>query len=229
MATEAATLLFDAIGEVKLGDTVLPGLYQSLRVRREVHLEEKKVPGRSGKTKQPLGFGDAEISLRLAWVTDDIGTALQKMTATVAVFQAQDQQARPHVYTVAHPLLAAWGIRTVVFSTLTVEDDNTTDTITGSLELVEHHPVTLQAERRRPRPAAASIEAAAGGTYYDMFGEGYSVLGDPATFDPRASRLVEGFAGPVRRTANLFAQSANRLARAIAERPNDTDDPLAEG
>lgn len=149
MADAMTITVTEDIGEVKLGDTVLPGIYQSLEVSRAVRMDEAKVPGRSGATKQPMGFEDAEITLALVLASDLAGSARAKLQTIAGLFQAQDKLARPYVYTVAHPLLAAWGIRHVVFQQLKSRDDNLTDLIYASLRFVEHVPVTVKKERRR--------------------------------------------------------------------------------
>lgn len=149
MAEAGTIVISENIGEVKLGDTILPGIYQSLEVSRAVRMDERQVPGRSGASKQPLGYEDAEITLELVLSNDAGSPAREKLRQITALFQGQDAMARPFVYTIAHPLLADWGIRHVVFASLKTRDDNLYDLIYCSLRFVEHVPVTVQRERRR--------------------------------------------------------------------------------
>jgi hypothetical protein len=176
-------------GEVKLGDTILPGTYQSMQVKRALRMDEQEVPGRSGASKQPLGFSDAEISLTLALHTDygidgqPVWTAQEKKAEIVALFQQQDTLARPFVYPIASEDLNPWGIVQVVFRELVTVDDNQSDLIVVSLNFVEFKPVELvQAEDRRPTPEltdGAWITAEGqGATFINEFGDATTVQGD---------------------------------------------------
>lgn len=144
------------IGQVKLGDTILPGIYQALEVTREVRFAEQSVPGASGASRQPLGYEDARITLDLVLAPMGNGTSpRQQLQVLAALHQAQDGKGRPRVHTIAHPLLAAWGIRQVVFTSLRAHDDSYNDLIACTLELKEHVPRTTKKEARRRSPAAA--------------------------------------------------------------------------
>lgn len=149
MAEAGTITITENIGEVKLGDTILPGIYQSLEVSRAVRMDERRVPGRSGSSKQPLGYEDAEVTLELVLTNDHDSPARDKLRTITGLFQATDKQARPIVYTIAHPVLADWGIRQVVFRSLKSRDDNLYDLIYCSLKFVEHVPVTVKKEQRR--------------------------------------------------------------------------------
>jgi len=161
MAEVVSITITENVGEVKLGNTILPGIYQSLEVSKKVRLDEAKVPGRSGATKQPTGFEDAEVTLELALANDDSGSALSKLKTIVQLFQGQDSLARPYVYTIVHPLLAAWGIRHVMFRDLKSRDDNQSDLIYASLVFVEHAPPTIKKEQRRPKQVPGKKQNAA--------------------------------------------------------------------
>lgn len=161
MAEAGTIVITENIGEVKVGDTILPGIYQSLEVSRAVRLDEKKVPGRSGTSKQPQGFEDAEITLELVLTNDHDSPAREKLRSIAGLFQGQDKLARPFVYTIAHPVLADWGIRHVVFQSLKTRDDNLYDLIYCSLRFVEHVPVTVKKERRR-KPQVLETPVATG-------------------------------------------------------------------
>lgn len=161
-------------GQVKVGDIVLPGIYQDLEIRKAVALDEQSVPGRSGSSKQPLGFEDGEVTLLLLLVDDDDGDRANKLRAIVDVFQAQDSQARPLVYSVASPMLEAWRISQVVFRELRSHESSEWDGLEAECVFVEHRPVTQKKER-----AAQAVEAQlVGATYVDEFGEGTTVMGE---------------------------------------------------
>jgi hypothetical protein len=139
-------------GEVKLGDTILPGAFQSCEVRGAVAMDEQQVPGRSGASKQPLGFEDAEVTLALKLVNDEEGatpwqSAEDKLDELVSLFTGQDDLARPFVYTVSSPSLERWKIRQVVYRELRTFEDQRGG-FDAELVLTQHKPATLKKEAR---------------------------------------------------------------------------------
>jgi hypothetical protein len=160
-------------GTFKLGDTIVPGIYQGLEISGEVALDEQAVPGRSGSSKQPLGFKDAEVTLRVMLVDDDETSAEDKLRVLVGLFKGQDAQAKPFVYRLVCPSLAAWKIDQVVFRGLRSAESSDNDVREQELVFVEHKPVTLKAEKRRSQlvPTAAAAGYIAGGQVTQMFGD----------------------------------------------------------
>lgn len=139
------------LGLVKLGDTILPGEYQKMTVRRALRMPESSSPGRSGSTKQPQGWEDAEISLELLLAEDDDSTVRGKMETIAGLMLAADETGRPRLYTITHWLLAAYKVRQVAFVDVEGGDDNQSDLATVTLKFVEHKPPTRKIEARRAR------------------------------------------------------------------------------
>lgn len=160
-------------GTLKLGDTIVPGIYQGLEVSGAVALDEQSVPGRSGSSKQPLGFEDAEVTLRVVLVDDDTSSSADKLAVLVGLFKGQDKSAKPFVYRLVCPTLEVWKIDQVVFKTLRSAESSDNDLLEQALVFVEHRPVTLKAEKRRSQlvPTAAAAGYTAGGQVTQMLGD----------------------------------------------------------
>jgi hypothetical protein len=180
--SEAQTVILDAdIGLVKLGDTILPGEYQKMSVRRALRMPESTSSGRSGATKQPKGWEDAEISLELVLCSDDESTVRDKMDIISGLMLAADDQGRPRLYTITHWLLAAWKVRQVAFVDVESGDDNQSDTAGVTLKFVESAPPTRKVEARRRRPGAtvaANSAASSGQTQQEWLGQGISLAAE---------------------------------------------------
>lgn len=211
MGTETPIVITKDVGAVKVGDTVLPGLFQRMEVHRALAMDEAAVPGRSGKSKQPLGFEDADVELSVLCQEDEASTAEAKLRTIVSLFQTQDKLARPFVYEITHRLLAVWGIRKVLFHDLRTEEDNESDNLIAVLSFREHEPVTLKAEKRRPKPVVAA--AAGGVTVFDAFGQGYSVPGSVNVFQEDVTQDSRGVLSQV---AARVAATEQQLAPAFA-------------
>jgi hypothetical protein len=143
-------------GEIKLGDTLLPGVFQSMQVSGKLRIDEKKVPGSSGKRKQPLGYEDAAVSLSLKLLTDEKSTCYEKAGELTRLFQNVDNKAKPYVYRIVNRHLSKWNIREVLFEELRLSEDNRTDVISASLNFAEYKPALVAAEAKAARPPAKS-------------------------------------------------------------------------
>lgn len=186
-ATQSVTLEAD-IGLVKLGDTVLPGEYQKMNVHRALRMPEASSSGRSGSTKVPQGWEDAEISLELVLCETDERTVRDQVQEIAGLFMWQDEKARPQLYRITHWLTAAWGVHQVVFVDVDGGDDNQSDTVSLTLRFKEFKPPPRKVEARRKRPESTTagttvdgLPAAATGNGQvttDWLGHGVTVAGE---------------------------------------------------
>lgn len=157
MATQTVSLSADEIGQVKLGDRILPGVYQRMEIRGRLRMDRSRVKGRSGTTRLPEGWEDAQVSLELVLCDGEEGTVADQVRQLVGMFQATDKTARPFVYNIAHWQLAAWGIRQVIFSELRSGDDDQTDLVPVTLTFEEWRPPPRKVEARRQVAQALNV------------------------------------------------------------------------
>lgn len=142
-------IITDDVGEIKLGKVVIPGIFKSMDISGAVRVDEENVLGRSGKSRQPLGFEDAIINLTLDLPTNDLGTCYDRLAVVVELFQKVDSHAKPYIYRIVNKITSIWGIKDVVFSDLRMSDYNSRkDTLEISLTFKEYRPTLVKKEAR---------------------------------------------------------------------------------
>ena len=139
-------VITDDFGQIKVGDTLLPGTLQKIEVEGSVRIDDMKVPGSSGSSKQPQGFEDALIYIELLLSTDDINTCYDKLQTLVGIFKKVDKYAKPYIYRIVNKQTQVWGIKEVVFKNCRTSEDNLNDTIKATLEFKEYKPVLVKME-----------------------------------------------------------------------------------
>lgn len=137
----------DSFGQIKVGNTLLPGVYQGCSVSGRVKTDEINVSGQSGKSTQPQGFEDATIYIQLRLLNDNTSSAYDKAKTIIKIFRAMDKNAKPFVYRIVNNMTNIWGIKEVIFTDLTVSDSNTTDTLDVSISFREYKPITVKKEK----------------------------------------------------------------------------------
>lgn len=133
-------------GQMKVGRTLLPGIFERLEVQGEVTVDEANILAESGSSKQPHGFKDATVTASLVLPNDTNGTPYDKLQVIVRVFKQVDSSARPFIYQIVNKHTAAWGIRDVVFQGLSSSEDDRDDTIHVQLTFVEYRPAVVKTE-----------------------------------------------------------------------------------
>lgn len=141
------------LGQIKLGNTLLPGVYDSCEIQGGVKLDEIDVPGQSGQSTQPQGFEDATITLRLRLINDNTSSPYDKAQTIIKLFRSMDSLAKPYVYNIVNPMTRLWGIREVIFTDLRISDSNRTDIIEAEIVLREYKPAMIKKESSVPAPA----------------------------------------------------------------------------
>jgi hypothetical protein len=148
------------MGQIKIGNITLPGIYDGCSISGSVKLDEIDIPGQSGKSTQPLGFEDASISLRLTLANDNKTTAYEKAKAIIDIFRAMDKSAKPYIYRIVNPMTNMWGIKEVIFKDLYISDSNYDDIISADLSLREYNPALVKKEAAARQAAKQSTTSA---------------------------------------------------------------------
>lgn len=143
-------------GEIRLGDTLVPGVLQRLTVGGRVRYDEAEQDGLSGKTKTPMGWEDSEVSITLLLLTDAHSDCYSKLAAVNRLFKGHDNGANPRVLRVANPHLAARDVDEVVFDSLESMESDEDDTIEVTLRFTEHNPPIQVVEQRAGTVVAAN-------------------------------------------------------------------------
>ena len=125
----------DPTGEIKLGDFILPGVFQSLSVNGEIQVDSGG-DGSSKPRKVMRGYNDKKISLSLILIEKEGSTVYQQLSAVEKVFRRENDNV-PQIYTIVHDHIVARDIDQVLFQSLSSAEDNTTNTITLTLQFEE--------------------------------------------------------------------------------------------
>jgi len=159
-----------------------PVPHQQMSIQQSVKVDEVKIPGRSGKVKQAIGYEDSGISISLTLVDEEdrsgtvIKSALDQYKELQDAFRARSDPvgeagsdavsvsyAVPTIFSIQSRLTDACGIKTVLFSGLDVNDIAGETTLSVKIDLTEFEPIARQVERRKREAAEKKkAEAAAG-------------------------------------------------------------------
>ncbi len=134
-------------GEVRLGGTLVPGVFAGMDVADSVRFDEAGLDNISGKKKIPMGWKDSLLTLDLDLLTDDT-TCYEKLASLNAIFKGMDNNSNPKVYDIVNAHAAARGVEQVVFETLRSMEGSKDDVIRIMLDFVEHNPPTIPPEFR---------------------------------------------------------------------------------
>ncbi len=143
----AREIITDDFGQVKLGGQLLPGVIQQIEINGGVRVDIEEVPGQSGSSKQPQGYEDAEITIRIVLPTDEQSDCYGKVAELERSFKKVDSQAKPFVFCIVNKHAAARGINQVIYRGLRTTEGNADDTITAEIALVEFKPVVVKTEQ----------------------------------------------------------------------------------
>lgn len=136
-------IITDASGAVKVGNTLLPGDFQSLSIDDDVIIDDVEVEGKTKKAKQISGYNDATVTLTLRLRNDNSSTPYDKLQQIQNVFKKSGQNT-PTVYDIYNRHLKVRGITKVIFSKLTSSESNENDTLDVACEFEEYSPINIQ-------------------------------------------------------------------------------------
>lgn len=139
-------------GQVRLGDITLPGIPESLDIRRNLRVIDIWVQSRSGRGKAPMGWEDAEITLNLRLVDEPGATVYDQVAQIERLFTTPDAHGRPKVFRIVNPHTRARGVNEVIFEDFVTQEDNRDDTIRAKLVLLEWLPGVVKMEEMAGDP-----------------------------------------------------------------------------
>lgn len=136
-------IITEASGQVKVGEALLPGSFQSLEINGDTLIDEVEVEGMKKKPKQINGYADAVIKINLVLQNDDQSSPYKKLEALQNIFKKPGQD-KPTVYDIYNRHTQLRGITKVIFKNLSTVEDNSLDIIKASCEFVEFSPISIQ-------------------------------------------------------------------------------------
>ena len=154
-------IITDDFGEVRISGVALPGLLESLEISGEVEVDEIEVPGVSGTKKQPQGYNDAHLTLKLLTLTDDRSTCYEKAKQIIRIFKSTDLQAKPLVHRIVNKHAAMWGVEEVILNHLKTREGNQDDTMVVEIDMIEYEPTLVLKEAAVPMETGQAAEQTA--------------------------------------------------------------------
>lgn len=153
-----------------------PVPHRQMAIKQAVKVDEVKIPGRSGKAKQAVGYEDSEITINLTLVDIEDRSGAVKRSALA---QYKDLQAAfrdrsepvgaskshkstrivPTIYAVQSRLTDACGIKTVLFKSMDVNEQPGTTDLEVTISFVEFEAAAVQGEKRRNQTTNAAASA----------------------------------------------------------------------
>jgi hypothetical protein len=129
-------------GIVKIGSPPeeLPGILESIEINNSLLVENASQQGRSGKVKIVQGWDDVAMLITMT-LLDDPGagkTRWDSLKQITAIFKKVSGSGKPEAYTLNHPMINAWGMKQVLFSSLKSAEIRTRRTISISIKFEEY-------------------------------------------------------------------------------------------
>lgn len=148
-------LITTDIGQVKVGNVILPGTFESLEIQAAVKMDEVEIKGKKEKVTQAVGYDNARVRLNLILLpAEDGGDCTAQVQTIQAVFRRSPDQEKPGVYRIVNKHVQARGINEVIFSDYRTFEDNRSDKCLVICEFVEHVPIKVTvAPKKSAAPA----------------------------------------------------------------------------
>lgn len=189
------------IGQVKVGDTLLPGIFESLEITGRVKTDQVEIRGKETKVTQAVGYDTASVRLTVNLLpAGEGGECSSQVRAIQYAFRESKDQEKPGVYRLINRHVQARGIDEVIFSGLKTFEDNRSDKVLVICEFTEHVPIKVEVREQSAAaaaaPSAATAPAAAepaganyGGTVPENFGAQEASYGGtiPPTFKTQST------------------------------------------
>lgn len=136
-------------GQCKVGDIILPGVFESMEIVGSVQTDEAEIKGKKNRVTQAVGYTNARLRLGLAIHVlndeeDPNDQIAQQIKIIQNIFKKSPSQEVPGVYHIVNKHAQARGIDEVIFAEFKTYEDNRTEKIICSLEFVEHVPVNIK-------------------------------------------------------------------------------------
>jgi hypothetical protein len=133
------------IGQVKVGDTLLPGVFESLEITGRVKMDQVEIQGKETNVTQAVGYDPATVRLTINLLPREEGGECDDQIAVIqrAFRQSKDQE-RPGVYRLVNKHVQARGVDEVIFSGLKTFEDNRSDKVLVICEFTEHVPIKVK-------------------------------------------------------------------------------------
>lgn len=156
-------LITSDLGEVKVGDQVLPGVFESLEITGSVKMDEVEIAGKKEKLSQAVGYTNAKVRLNLKIIPkDEDDDCIETIAQLQRIFRSSPSLQVPGVYRIVNKHVLARGIDQVTFTDLRTYEDNRTSSFVVTAEFQEYNPVNVTISTSTESESGSSSDAAGG-------------------------------------------------------------------
>ncbi len=144
----------DELGQIKVDNTILPGIFESLEISDDITLDEAEIEGKEKKGTQATGYDPARVTLTIQVDTDYNGgkSCYDKLKTIQKIFKRSGQNV-PEVHRIVDRHLQARGISQVLFSNLRSTENNQKDILSVSCEFIEYVAIKAKIKKKTGQSA----------------------------------------------------------------------------
>lgn len=151
-------------GEVMVGNTVLPGIFESIEVEDSTQADQVEIEGKEKRSNQRIAYNPTLIRLNLNLLSDEAGPAMQKLAEIHKLYRPSKTVQTPQVYSIICLEAQAHGVDQVTFASIRSRGTNLDDIIFVNLEFEEFIAVTVPVRERPVSGSTTTYTVAKGDT-----------------------------------------------------------------
>lgn len=149
-------------GQVKVGNTILPGIFESLEITGTVKIDQVDIPGKQEKITQAVGYDNARLRLTVNLYPVEDGAGCEDQIAVYQrIFRKSADQEKPGVYKIINRHTAARNINEIIVSDLKTWEDNRNEKVLVICEFIEHVPIQIKTKEKAARAQASAAPSPA--------------------------------------------------------------------
>jgi len=133
--------------QIKLGNTILPGVLESIEVEDDTKIDEVEIKGKKKKASQATEYNPTKVKINLNLLTDERSSAEEKLRIIARLYRPSKSHEKPLVYRIVCDQVQAQGVNEVVFTSLRSRGTNLDDMIFAALEFMEHQPINVSVQK----------------------------------------------------------------------------------
>lgn len=150
-------IITDELGQVKVGNIILPGIFESLEISGTVRMDQVDIPGKEDKVTQAVGYDNARIRLTVyLYPPEDGGNCDEQIAVYQGIFRKSPDQEKPGVYKLVNRHAAARKINEVIFNDLKTWEDNRNEKVLVICEFTEHVPIQVKVKEKAAETTASA-------------------------------------------------------------------------
>lgn len=134
--------------EIMIGDTVLPGIFESIEVEDGTQADQVQIDGQEKKSNQRISYNPTIVRVNLNLINDDSGTPIEKLSTIAKLYRPSSSVTTPQIYRLICEEAQAHGIDQVTFASLRSRSTNLDEKIYLTLELEEYVAITISVTER---------------------------------------------------------------------------------